>query len=194
MINIDKYRMQEIDFIGNEWEFVHSLVYLKYGNKINILEIGEGNYSLLFGICAELYDLIKKMLSIDVKNKYDKGEKEFYEKKRIFSALSNRGYDYVQHFQGDAMADDILKDARILFQDTPVDLFIVEYMNDDEYMDSIFDIYDQYFSEHVDIYFHNLNKSEDSIRYFNEISENKKRVILDGGNGIGIIKKLMVCI
>jgi len=187
-INIDKYRLQDIEFHGNKWEFIYSLMYLKYQNKINILEIGNGNYSLLFGITSELKDRTKKILSIDVLNKFKQGEKEFYEKKRIFSALSERNDGFVEHFQGDAFANDILKVARKLFLEDEIGLFVIEYMVNDEYMDSIFDTYDFYFSENIDIYYHNLKKSEHSIKYFEKISNGKKKVILDNGNGTGIIK------
>lgn len=189
-MNIDKYRMQGIEFHGDEWEFIHSLVYLKYGRKINVLEMGEGNYSLLFAICQEHADYIKKILSVDALNKYEKGETEFYEKKRIFSSLANRNFKYVEHFQGDCFADDILKVAHILFTDDLVDLFVVEYMNDDQYMDQLFDTYELYFSDSVDIYYHNLNKSQKSIQYFEKISDRKKSVVMDAGPGTGIIKNI----
>jgi len=188
MINIDKYRMNDIKFDGNEWEFIYSLVFLKYGRKINILEIGEGNYSLLYAICNEHFENLKNILSIDVKNSYDKGETKFYEKKRIFSALADRKYEYVEHFQGDCFANDILHVARFLFIEDPIDMFVIEYVNDDNYMDKIFDTYDFYFGEKIDIYYHNLNKSEKSLLYFKKISEKKRSVILDYGAGVGIIK------
>lgn len=187
-MNIDRYKMNGIEFAGDSWEFVHSLVYLKYGKKINILELGEGNYSLIFAISGELFDLIRKILSVDMKNKYSKGEKEFYEKKRIFSAISNRGYEYVEHFQGDCLADDVLRVARALFIDDPIDLFIVEYMNNDEYMDSVLNAYEFFLSDNVDIYYHNLNKSKESQAYFDKISSGKRSVLLDAGPGVGIIK------
>lgn len=191
MINIDRYTMQGIKFLGDPWEFVHSLIFLKYGKKINILDLGEGNYSLLFAICSELKDNIKKILSVDMLNKFNIGEKKFYEKKRIFSALSNRGYVYVEHFQGDCFAQDILKVSRTLFLDDPVDLLVLEYMNDNKYMDTVLDTYDFYLSEKTDIYIHNLYKNENSIEYFRKISKGKKHVILnsENGSGIGIIKK-----
>jgi phosphoribosylpyrophosphate synthetase len=63
-------------------------------------------------------------------------------------------------------------------------------MNNDEYMDAIFDSYDFYLSEKVDIYFHNLYKSANSCNYFNKIAKNKKNVVICSGDsgGIGIIK------
>jgi hypothetical protein len=188
MINIDKYRMNGIEFSGDAWEFINSLVYLKYGKKINILELGEGNYSLLFAICREHFDSIKKILSVDVKNKYKKGEKNFYEKKRIFSALDNRNYEYVEHFQGDCFSNDILSLTHSLFSNDSIHLFIIEYMIDDDYMNKILDVYSSYFDDNVDIYYHNLHKNKQSELYFEKIAKNKKQVILDNGNGIGIIK------
>jgi len=187
-MDIDRYRLNEIEFRGNEWEFIHSLVYLKYGRRINILELGEGNYSLLFAICNEFISGIKKILSVDVKNTFKAGDTNFYEKKRIFSALANRGYDYVEHFQGDCFNEDVLYCSRTLFTEDPVDLFVIEYMNDDEYMDRIFDTYDFYFGENADIYYHNLNKSAESASYFEKISHDKKSALLDAGIGVGIIK------
>ena len=185
-MNVDKYRMNGIDFVGDGWEFVYSLVYLKYNKRINILQLGDGNYSLLYALCNEYSDRIKKILSVDAKNLYEQGHPIFYQKKRLFSALANRNYEYVQHFQGDCFAEDIVATARSIFTDNPIDMLVIEYMKNDEYMNKIFDTYEFYFSQNVDIYYHDLYKSEESLKYFLNLSKDKKSAILNAGVGIGV--------
>ncbi|MFW5890702.1 MAG: hypothetical protein ACOCUI_00620 [bacterium] len=188
-MNIDKYRMQEIPFRGDPWEFICSLVFLKYNKKINIVEFGEGNYSLVYGICTELEHKIKKIFSIDDKNKFDKGETDFYNKKRIYMTLDNRGYEYVEHIQCSCNDEIVSKLIKKLFLDDAIDLLIIEYMKNDEYMDEIFNLLNIYLKEDVDIYVHNIYKSKDSYNYFINFFKDKKHVTLNNGYGTCIIKK-----
>jgi len=189
-MNIEKFKMTDVEFKNDEWEFIFSLVFIRYGNKINILEIGEGNYPLLYAICNEHSENIKNILSIDVKNTFKNGDKIFYEKKRIFSALANRGYNYVEHFQGNCLSADIEKTAELIFSESKVNVFVIEYIKDDSFMDSIFNNYSKFFDEKTDIYYHNVHKSLQSLKYFEKMSDKKRNVILrsEKGTGIGIIK------
>jgi len=187
-MSLNEYKMQDVEFVGDEWELICSSVFLKYSKKVNILELGYGNYSLLYAVCSIFCDNINMILSVDAKNKFDKNNKEFYEKKKIFHSLANRKFKFVEHFQGDFFDGEILKLYIKLFSDNRVNLFITEYMNSDEYMNEIFNSYSFYFADNVDIYYHNLNKNENSRKYFEKISSGKKSIMLNNTLGTGIIK------
>ena len=190
-MNLSKYKLQDLEPNFDSWEFIHSLVFLREIEKpINILDIGEGNYTLLYALATEFEKKINSIYSIDVKNNFSIKDRDFYNKKIVYNAIHDRKCEKVFHEQKDCFNDAIIKDSNILFSSFPINFLMIEYLQDDTYMNKIFTSYRHLFDKKIQIYFHNLNKNENSKNYFEKLSISGKKIMLSNNSckkGIGLI-------
>lgn len=189
-MNIEQYRLREIDFDGDDWEFIHSLIHVRREPPINILSIGSGNYSLEYALATEFDSKLSSFFSIDLVNQYNKEDKEFYQKKTVYSTIIGRGCQNTVAIQNDCFDQGVMDEIKRNLGNSKINLLVLEFERSKDYIIKIIKEFSTIFDYKYDIYFHNITKSEESVECFREISAGKKHVVFQNTSGIGVIKDL----
>jgi hypothetical protein len=186
-MGIGSYQLDGVDSNLDEWEFLSSLIYIRPTKNLNVLEIGEGNCGLIFAVCSELKRHLKMLYSVDVLNRTEIGESHFYQKKKTFTTLYNRGCDEIDAVEVDPLDEKEISTVKDFYGENKINILIINFLNSNQYMDDIFDAYNDLLNSETKVYFHELKKNEHSEKYFDKISQNKKNVKLFNSSGVGII-------
>jgi len=187
-VNTEAYRLMDYPLEINEWEFIQSLMFLKFPEKINVMEVGEGNISLLYGICTALEKKLKSCYSIDVKKRKEEDPQLRMQKKSVISVVQNRGCPksvaVEESLSNSCLLDDVLKN---MGKDEKIDLLIIEPLENTKDSSEFFQKYNHLFNENMVIYYHNLKKYETSEKLFDNLAKYRKSVKIVQEQGIGII-------
>jgi hypothetical protein len=187
-VSINSYRLQEFPFDKDEWEFLHSLPFLKPKGKVNLLDVGEGDVSLLYAVATVLQSKMQRCYSLDPVNKTGTGEMSFYQKRSVISVIQNRGCHNSIAIEDDLEKPEVVKDVEEwLGEEEKINLLIFEFVKDENYCDSFFQMYNHLFADDMMIYYHGLKKNEFSEKFFDNLANQRKYVKLVNNQGIGII-------
>lgn len=188
-MNTEKYKLDAIEFDQDEWIFFQTIHYIrsKHRDNYRIFEVGSGRAGLIYGLSVEFKRFLKKVISIDVENQVSPPDKLFYEKKTAFTTIYNNGCELVDSFEADATLPNVVNSVLEFFDSNKISLFIVEYLKDDKYMDSLFDLYANLFDENTVIVYKYIYKSKESLNYFDKISADRKSIKFKNNLSSGII-------
>lgn len=189
-MNIEQYKLREIDFDGDDWEFIHSLIYIRRESPVNILSVGSGNYSLEYALATEFDSKLSSFFSVDVVNQYNKENKEFYHKRTVYSTIVGRGCQNTVAIQNDCFDQGVMDEIKRNLGNSKINLLVLEFERSKDYVTKIIKEFSTILDSKYDIYFHNIAKSGESVECFREISAGKKYVVLQNTSGIGVIKNL----
>jgi len=189
-MNIDKYRLNRIEFDSDEWEFFHSLIHVRYDHPVNILSIGGGNYSLEYALATELENKIKTFFSIDLRNSHGKGDSEFFEKRTVYSTIIGRGCGNTVAIQNDCFDLGVKEEIVANLKDEEINLVILEFERSIDYIKKALDYFGDLFSSKYDIYMHHISKSEEGFECFEDLSSGNTSVLFRRTCGTGIIKDI----
>lgn len=189
-MKIEQYRLHEIEFEADEWEFIRSLLYIRYNTPVHILSVGGGNFSLEYAIATELERHLRSLFSIDVFNSYNKGDREFYNKRIVYSTLIGRGCEKTVAIQNDFFDQGVLEEIESNLSGERITLVLLEFVKSYDYITKVLKSIDHLLAEKYDIYFHNVGKNAESQSCFAKLSEGRRHIFLKNSKGIGVIKDI----
>jgi hypothetical protein len=178
----------EFPFEGDEWEFLHSLNFTKFNKKINVLEVGCGNISLLYALATAFETKMKNLYSLDVAKSSQDNNAVYQQKRSVISVIQNRGCVGATAVEEELDNPELIKDIeQWLGEDEKIDLLIFEFIKDEKTSNELFQKFNHLFDENMVIYYHNLKKAENSEKLFNNLAKHRKSVKLVYDQGVGII-------
>lgn len=186
-MNVDSYKLLDYPFDSDEWEFIHSLMFLKPKEKLNILEIGSGNISLLYALATNFESKMNKLYSIDFNNVSEKTSKLFQHKRTAISVIQNRGCYNTIAIEDDFCKKEVMDDVEIWLGKDKINFLIFEFIKNEELSNLFFQKFNHLFHENMTIYYNGINKNDFSEIFFNNLAKNRKSVKLTNNHGIGII-------
>jgi hypothetical protein len=187
-MKINQYKIHQIPFDADEWEFLHSLIYIRYNKPINVLSIGSGSYSLEYAVATELESNLQSFSSIDVVNNYGLEDSAYYNKRTVYSTIIGRGCENCVAVQNDCLDDGVKDEIENNLKGNKINLLLLEFVKSSGYIDMVMENFKDLFDSQYDVYMHNIDSSEDSRNYFNKMSNDNTSVLIKKTKGIGVIK------
>jgi hypothetical protein len=182
------YELSDVRNDIDQWEFIHAEIFIRPSTPINILDIGRGDMGMTYAVSSAMRRHLYSIYSIDIENKTEESREPplFYEKKKVFTTIHNRGCNNIETLEANPLEEKNQELIKTFFEDIGnVSVLLIEFLDSEKYMMEILDAFNDIIQGST-IFFYNLN-NKDSKSLFNKISDNRKSVKIFNSKGIGLI-------